>query len=681
MRHHHRSIGMQHHHRSTLWSAVFSCGLSLCSSELHARTQAQLASTSSLKSLSLEELMDVEVTSVSRTEETLGGAAAAIAVVTNEDIRRSGATSIPEALRMVPGIHVARRNSDSWAVSSRGFSSINSEKLLVLSDTRSIYTPLVSGVQWDVQDYLMEDIDRIEVIRGPGAALWGSNAVNGVINITTKSARDTQGLYLEGSTGTEEQAIAGMRHGGTIGENGYFRVFAKYFDRDETFHADRGKSDDWRLGHVGFRGDWDQSEDDTVTLQGDMYRGNIGELGPAVSIIGRQGPQGDLNVDVSGGNVLGRWRHTISADSDWQFRAYYDHTHRNDPSYVDDLDTIDLDFQHRWAPAYGHELLWGLNYRYTDSRNDGRIIFALDPPAAQDSLFSGFVQDQVSLLDSLRLTLGTKLEHNDFSGFEVQPSVRLAWDVAPAQTAWASVSRAVRVPTRLERDIAIDVSNPAGNPIVRLLGNKAFDAERLIAYELGYRWQALQSLFVDVALFHNRYQGLSSLELGAPFIDPRDGRTVFPIVNENLTDGHSQGLETLLTFTPLPTWRLSASYSYMTLSLDPHGQDLNRGRFYEGATPKHQFGLRSFLDLPADFQVDAQFRYLSDIESNPQLVSGGHIDAYSELDLRLAWRGWRQIELSLVGQNLLHDRHLEFGTPVTRGEIERSVYGKVAWNF
>lgn len=662
-------------------SALFSCGLSLCSSELLARTQAQPSSARVLKSLSLEELMDVEVTSVSRIEESLGGAAAAIAVVTNEDIRRSGATSIPEALRMVPGMHVARRNSNSWAVSSRGFSSINSEKLLVLSDTRSIYTPLVSGVQWDVQDYLLEDIERVEVIRGPGAALWGSNAVNGVINITTKSAKDTQGLYLEGSTGTEDQAIAGMRHGGTIGESGYFRVFARYFDRDETFHANRERSDDWRLGHVGFRGDWEKSEEDTWTLQGDMYRGNIGQLGPAVSIIGRQGPQGDLNTDVSGGNVLGRWRHTISADSDWQFRAYYDHTRRDDPSFLDELDTIDLDFQHRWTLARRHELLWGLNYRYTDNSNDGRIIFALEPTSAQDNLFSGFVQDQISLLDSLRLTLGTKLEHNDFSGFEVQPSVRMAWDVAPSQTAWASVSRAVRVPTRLERDIAIDVSNPAGNPIVRLLGNEDFDAEKLIAYELGYRWQALQSLSVDVALFHNRYEGLASLEFGAPFIDPRDGRTVLPIVNENLTDGHSQGLEALLTFTPLPAWRLSASYSYVDLSLDPRGQDLNRGRFLEGATPEHQLGLRSFLDLPAGFQLDAQFRYSDAIQSNPQLETGAHIDAYSELDLRLAWRGWRQIELSLVGQNLLHDRHLEFGTPQTRGEMERSVYGKVAWSF
>lgn len=660
---------------------LVTCGAFLCPAAAQARAQALQSSAQALKSLSIEELMDLEITSVSKTGESLGGAAAAIAVVTNEDIRRSGATSIPEALRLVPGLHVARRNSNTWAVSSRGFSSVSSEKLLVLSDTRSVYTPLFSGVLWDVQDYLLRDIDRIEVIRGPGAALWGSNAVNGVINITTKSAKDTQGLYLEGGTGTEEQGMAGMRHGGTIGEDGYFRVFAKYFDRDETFHANPSRSDDWRMGHIGFRGDWDKGEDDALTLQGDVYRGNIGQLAPAVGIIGRQGPQGDLNVRVNGGNVLGRWRHTIDADSDWQLRAYYDQTHRDDPTYRDDLDTVDLDFQHRTVLARRHELIWGLNYRSTDNRNHGKVIFAVYPPSSQDNLFSGFVQDQIALLDTLRLTLGTKLEHNDFSGFEVQPSARIAWDAAPEHTLWASVSRAVRVPTRLERDIAIDVSNPAGNPIARLLGNEDFDAEELTAYELGYRWQALQSLFVDVALFYNSYDGLASLELGSPFIDPRDGRTVFPIVNQNLTDGRSQGLEILVTYSPLPAWRWSASYSYVDLSLDPRGADLNRGRFLEDATPRHQVGLRSFLDLPAGFELDALFRYSSDIVRNPEVVSGPGIDAYAELDLRIGWRGWRRMELALVGQNLLHRRHIEFGTPQARGEIERSVYGKAAWNF
>ena len=521
-------------------SPAYSCCIGLLMCLYGGTASAELTSTA-LKALTLEDLTNIEVTSVSRKEESLLKAAAAVTVVSNEDIRRSGSTSIPEALRFVTGVHVARRNSNSWAVSSRGFSGVSSEKLLVLSDTRSIYTPLYSGVFWGVQDYLLQDIDRVEVIRGPGAALWGSNAVNGVINITTKSAADTQGLYVEAGAGTEEHATAAARYGGKTAGGVYYRVFGKYLDHDATFDTNPATSDDWRLGHFGFRADWDATEADALTLQGDLYQGNIGQLAPIVTIIGRPGPTGDLEVGVSGGNVLGRWRRSIDKDSDIQFRAYYDRTHRDDASFLDDLDTVDLDFQHRFGFAARQEIIWGLNYRYTSNRNESKGIFAVDPPASTDHLASGFVQDQIALLDTLRLTIGTKLEHNDFSGFEVQPSVRAAWDHSPGHTVWSSVSRAVRTPTRLERDIAIDASDPAGNPVVRLLGNEDFDAEELLAYELGYRWQALDSLFIDLAAFHNRYEGLASLELGTPFIDPRDGRTVIPVVNENLTDGRYRG--------------------------------------------------------------------------------------------------------------------------------------------
>lgn len=637
--------------------------------------------TSSLKRLSIEELMDIEVTSVSRTAETLSSAAAAISVVTSDDIRRSGATTIPEALRGVPGLHVARRNSNSWAVSSRAFSSINSEKLLVLSDTRSIYTPLVSGVSWDVQDYLMQDIERIEVIRGPGASLWGSNAVNGVINITTKDARNTQGTLLSATVGTQEQGSAAARYGGKLGESGFFRVFGEYSDRDATFKPGASTSDDWRIGHAGFRADWAASESDALTLQADLYRANIGQFAPAVSIIGRTGPSGDLQVHASGGNVLGRWRRQLSGGSDLQLRAYFDRTHRDDPSFRDDLDTVDLDLQHRYLPSARHEIVWGLNYRYTDNSNRGKLIFAVAPENSRDQLIGGFAQDQFAITDALRLTLGTKLEHNDFSGFEVQPSVRLAWDVAPGQNAWAAVSRAVRVPTRLERDIAIEVTPPGSNPRAVLLGNDDFDAEELIAYELGYRWQPLDVLALDLALFHNRYEGLASLELRTPTLDPGSGVVTFPIVNLNLTDARSQGAELLATVSPRENWRLIASYGYVYLDMRPHGVDRNRGVFLDGATPRHQFSLRSQLDLPGGLQLDAQFRHSTQIEREPQIVSGAGIDAYSELDLRLAWQASEQVEVSLVGQNLLHDHHVEFGAPAARGEIERGVYGKVTWQF
>jgi len=630
-----------------------------------------------LKKLSFEELANVEVSIVSKSAEPLGDAAAAVAVVTNEDIRRSGATTVPAALRLVPGLHVGQQTANTWAISSRGFSSFNSEKLLVLSDTRSLYTPLVSGVFWNVQDYLLQDIDRIEVIRGPGATLWGSNAVNGVINITTKDAKDTQGLYAETTAGNEERFATAARYGGTIGGRGYYRVFGQYATRDSSFHPSIASSDQWHLGHVGARADWDTGNGNSMTVQGDAYQGTTGLVAPSINVAGRPGPQGNLETGVGGGNVLARWRHHPSTSSDFQVRVYYDRTERDDPSFRDDLDTIDVDVQHRTRIAFRHEITWGGNYRFTADRNEGKGIFALDPPNSNDHLVSGFVQDQVRLTNRLRLTGGTKVEHNDFSGTEVQPSGRVAWDVASHHTVWGAVSRAVRVPTRLERDIAVDTANPA----VRLLGNPSFDAERLLAYEVGYRWQVRPALFIDVAGFHNGYRGLASLELGNRFVDPHSGRTITPIVNRNLTDGDAQGVEALVTFAPIRSWRLTATSSTLDLHLTPGGQDLNRGAFYDGATPRHQLGVRSYLDLPVGFQFDAVFRHLTELKRLPPIVNGTGIPGYAELELRLAWRGWKQLEISVAGQNLLHDHHPEFGAPASRGEIERGAYAKMAWGF
>jgi iron complex outermembrane receptor protein len=654
------------------------CVLALWWVDLRAQTTGSITE---LKKLSMEQLTDVEVTSVSRTAERLGGAAAAVTVVTNEDIRRSGATTVPGALRFVPGIHVAGQTSNTWAVSARGFSSVNSEKLLVLSDTRSVYTPLFSGVAWDVQDYLMQDIDRIEVIRGPGATLWGSNAVNGVINITTKNAKDTQGLYAETTVGTEERAAAGARYGGRIGERTYYRVFGTYVNRDASFIPPGPTADDWQLGHMGARTDWESGTGDSLTIQGDVYRGDIGRVAPGVMIIGRPGPTGDLEVGVSGGNVLGHFRRRRSDTSEIELRVYYDRTHRDDPSFVDDLHTFDAEFQHRIELGGNHEVTWALNDRFMANRNVGKGLFKLDPPSSHDNLVGGFVQDQVRIREGLHLTIGTKLEHNDFSGVEVQPSGRVAWVPSPAHTVWGAVSRAARVPTRLERDIAIDITDPAANPVGVLLGNEDFDSESLVAYEIGHRWQLSRTVFTDVAAFRNEYDGLASLEIEDPFLDPQRMRTIIPVVNRNLTDGHTQGVEIFSAIVPRPDWRITASYSYVDVSLDPRGQDQNRGAFLDGATPRHQFGLRSFLDLPADFQLDGQLRSLSDIRRLPSVPTGEGIDGYTEVDLRLAWRGWQQMEISLAGRNLLHGHHPEFGAPAQRGELERAVYTKVAWGF
>jgi iron complex outermembrane receptor protein len=656
------------------WSFICAAGVALpC-----AANNAAPGDLDTLKRMSFEELMNVEVTSVSRTREPLRDAAAAIAVVTHDEIRRSGATTIPDALRLVPGIHVGAQTASSWAMSARGFSNVNSEKLLVLSDTRSIYTPLVSGVGWDVQDYLLDDIERIEVIRGPGAALWGSNAVNGVINITTRSARDTHGLLATARLGTFDQYSAALRYGAETDGGVNYRVFGKFFDRDGTDHPALSEDDDWRMSHVGFRTDWDRGSRDSFTVQGDAYDGEAGQLAPAITVIGREGPAGPLRVDLSGGNLLARWRRTQSDHSDMQLRAYYDYTRRADPSYLDTLHTFDIDFQKRFTAGSRHEVLWGAGYRMTSNRNRPGVIFALDPERSDDQLFSGFIQDQIALADAWKLTLGTKLEHNDFSGFEVQPSVRAAWVPTEGQTLWAAVSRAVRVPARIERDISVDVSDPAGDPVIRLLGNDDFDPEELIAYEAGYRWRPVEKLSLDLALFYNDYDKLVSLELGAPFIDPADGRTVIPVTSTNLMQGRTRGAELLVEWQPLPQWRLTANYSYIDMDLTPLGQDVNRNEWVEGSTPRNLAGLRSSLTLGA-IELDAQYRYQSRIRLLPLIITRDGIAAYSELDLRVAWHASDDWSLSLVGQNLLHDQHVEFGPPDSRGALERAAYVKVEW--
>ncbi len=653
-------------------------GLLLLAFAIAAARADEAAPTQTLANLSLEELSNIEVTSVSKRAQNLQSAAAAITVVTNEEIRRSGATTVPDALRFVPGLNVAQQSASDWAVSARGFSSVNSEKLLVLSDTRSIYTPLFSGVLWDVQDYLLADIDRIEVIRGPGATLWGSNAVNGVINITTKKAQDTQGLLIETAAGTNTKLNAAARYGDTANNGASYRVFGKYVDYGDTINDSSHSNDDWRLGHVGARTDWDVTAADSITVQGDLYRGTLGQLNPSITVIGRQGPTGALDAEVSGGNVLARWQHRIDNDSNFSLRAYYDRTHRDDPSYRDELDTFSVDFQYAWNWTR-QQWLWGLNYQVTDNRNESKIIFDVDPDSSRDQLLGFFIQDQITLTDNLHFTLGTKFEHNDFSGDEWQPSARIAWDFTDRQTLWAAVSRAVRVPTRLERDIAVDASDPTINPIFRLQGNSNFDSEVLVAYEAGYRWQARDNLNLDIAAFHNRYRDLASLEIGEPYVDTNTGFTIVPVVNDNKTDGTTRGIETQINYFPLPTWRLVANYSYLDMQLDPRGLDINRGAFFAGSTPRHQAGLRSFSDLPGDFQLDVHLRYLSKIRHLPEIVNGEGIGEYAEMDVRIAKQLTEQLEVSLVGQNLLHDRHIEFGAPAARGEIQRGMYVKMVW--
>jgi iron complex outermembrane recepter protein len=658
--------------------------LAAASPALHAQ-QLAANQVNQLKQLSIEQLTNVMVTSVTRGPQALSRAAAAVAVITQGQITSSGAMNLPEAIRYVPGINVAQLTASQWAVSSRGFASANSPDLLVLTDGRSIYTPLFSGVFWDVQDYLMQDIDRIEVVRGPGAALWGSNAVNGVINVITKSAADTQGGWAEAGGGTEERALMAAQYGGQAddpaGAPMYYRVFAKYQDHAPEDYPAGASSDGWDLGHVGFRTDWNAGSTDAFTVQGDAYDGRIGQVSPAVNIIGRPGPASPLVVGVGGGNVLAHWQHTMSDDSNYEVRVYYDYTHRDDPTFTDDLSTLDIDFLEHLPLGHEQTFTWGLTGRTMDDLTHGKGLIALNPADSRYNLASGFVQDEVSLPHGVQLTLGTKLEHNDFSGFEVQPSLRAAWDLSDARTLWGAVSRAVRVPTRIEQNEDVVATDPAANPVVVLLGNRNFHAEQVLAFELGYRWQPRPDLSLDLAAFRNRYTGLASLELGTPFLDAATGQTIYPLLTENLIDGHATGLEGLALYSPVAWWRLSVDYSYIQMSLTPLGEDLNRNHFYEGSTPRNQVGVQSRFELPHNVELYGGLRVVSAVEMLPEIVNGTGDPGYQELDLNAIWRVTPHLTLSLEGQSLLHSSHIEFGAPDERSAIERSVFGRVTWHL
>jgi len=600
---------------------------------------------SAYKKLSMQELMDIEVTSVSKRAEKLSATASAIQVITQEDIHRSGASSLPEALRLAPNLQVAQVNSHDWAISARGFNNTLANKLLVMIDGRSIYTPLYAGVFWDVQNVLLEDVERIEVISGPGGTLWGANAVNGVINVVTKSARDTQGALVTAGGGSLLQDFAAIRYGGSAGSNVFVRIYGERFDRDNTILSNgHDAADQWDMTKGGFRVDWYPSEVNTLTLQGDVYGGK------------EQAPATDTTVD--GQNLLGRWTRVFSAESQLQVQMYFDRTWRQIPSatFAEDLKTYDLDVQHRFALGERQSITWGGGYRLMEDEVKKGTLLAFLPTRRNLQLFNGFVQDEVSLLPCLKLTLGTKLEHNDFSGFEVQPSGRLAWSPDEKQTVWGSISRAVRSPSRIDSDFFTLL--PAG--FTNLAGGPSFDSEKVIAYELGYRVRPAETLSLSIATFINEYDDLRSLE--------QTGPTTFEFLNG--LRGESWGVELAGTFQAARRWRLRGGYTYLHEHIRQKGGhvDLNHGRG-EGDDPQNSFLLQSIIDLPAHFQFDTIFRYVDTLPFP-------HVPSYYTFDARLAWQ-FKDLELAVVGQNLWDRRHVEFGTQ----QIPRSIYGKVTWRF
>ena len=600
--------------------------------------------------LSLEDLLDIDVTTVARRPEALGQTAAAITVITGEDIRRSGVTSIPEALRLVPGLDVARFNAGSWAISSRGFNSTAANKLLVMIDGRTVYSPLFSGTFWEIQDMPLDDIARIEVVRGPGTTLWGANAVNGIINIITKSAHQTKStvLILTGG-GADDLALGTLRAGAGLGPNTSYRVFGKYFYRDQLKLANGNNADDsMRLGRTGFRLDSTRGANE-FTVSGDFYRAIAG-------LLNRPEP-----AKLLGGNLLGRWNRTISNRSQFQLQLSYERMDRRIPLQSDFHQNIfDIDLQQQIAVG-SHNVVWGAGFRWNRDATIPTPVLFFSPQDRTYPVSSAFIQDEISLHgNEVKLTVGSKFEHNDFSGFEAQPSVRGSWAIRPEHFIWGAVTRAVRTPTRFDSDIRF------GPPGLQIVGNPDFTSENVVAYEAGYRSGA-QRFSYDLSTFFNVYDNLRSLEVLA--VPGRIGEF-------NNLNAHTYGGEVSLKYDALEWLRFNVGYSFLEehLKTDLGHFDVFNGTI-EGNDPKQQFFVRGSADFSHNIEVDSTLRFVSQLPSPP-------VPRYMELDGRFGWNPTPQVELSIIGRNLFDNQHPEFG-PLSpfREEVQRNIYGRMAFRF
>jgi len=636
-----------------------------------------------LTRVSIEDLMNLEVTSVSKKEQKLSQVAAAIFVITPEDIRQSGATNIPDLLRMVPGIDVAQINSNTWAISARGFNFQFASKLLVLIDGRAVYSPLFGGVNWDTQDVPLEDIERIEVIRGPGGAVWGANAVNGVINIITKKAEETPGVLVTGGGGTQAQGFGTTQYGGKITGRTNYRVFTSYQNNNHFLDLNgQNGQDGWYLLHGGFRADTKLSQRDFLTTQGDVYTGKEG----AIIVHAILSPPDNVNVQrlatLSGGNILGRWNHIFSSRCDTALQFYFDEYRRGGPDAIDVRDTIDFDFQNHVVLGVRQDLIWGMGYRHTVDDTEGTVDKAFVPADSAKQFFNLFVQDQITLKPNrVNLYVGTKLEDSYFTGFDIQPSVHIAWTPSVHRTFWAGISRASRTPAR--RDVGLDATLAAlpGPAEVVLLGNPKIKSEHVIAYEVGYRAQPTEQLSLGVTAFVNIYHNLESTEPLPPTLDTDNVPPilVFPKLLDNKLHGTTDGVEVYLKWKPVSRWTLSPGYSFLQMHLhtDSMSLDTTSVADAEGSNPGHQAQLRSHVELWRGFAWDANAYFVGRLPA--QMVA-----SYTRLDTQLTWRLRESMGLSLVGKNLLRDHHVEFNDAfqsVNSSQVKRSAYAKLTWQF
>jgi iron complex outermembrane receptor protein len=623
-----------------------------------AQTTTDSLTLRKLKKLSLEELMNVEVTSISMRPEKLTEVASAVQIITGEDIHRSGVTRLPEALRLVSNLQMGQANSHDWAITARGFNGLPSaggilaNKLLAMVDDRIIYNPLFGGVYWDVQNVLLQDVDRVEVVSGPGGTLWGANAVNGVINVVTKSAKETQGLYASGAAGSFLKNTSQLRYGFRIDSTIFFRVYGQHFDQKNTvLENGKGAQDAWNMNQGGFRMDYYPSKANTLTLQGDFYGGNEND-----SI---------KNTNTDGQNILGRYKHNFSDQSNLIVRAYYDRTWRKTPNSVQpffyELNTYDFDIQHRFPIGEKHSILWGGAYRLQKDRtastfNPPRTAPSFDPINRDMPLYSGFVQDEIALIPNLiKLTAGSKFLHNVFSGFEIQPSARVAWTLNNRNTIWTAVSRAVRIPTRFDSDITTRAT-------------QRFSSEKITAYEIGYRVRPIDQLSLSFSTFYNQYSNLRSIDTLSSAPPPT-------LVLANSQRAESWGFEFSGNFRATDWWRLRGGFTYFDKNISPtSAKVLPISGAFEGVDPKNIFMFQSVMDLPNNLQFDLVGRYADALP--PIAASTPGVPSYFTFDTRFAWQ-FKSFEISVVGQNLWENQHSEVGL----SKIPRSIYGKISCRF
>jgi iron complex outermembrane receptor protein len=634
--------------------SVRSCSVSLVALLLASPVYAQDPDpllAQNLKRLSIDELTQLDITTASRRIEPLAKVASAVSVIRGEDIRRAGVASLAEALRLADGIEVARADNGTWAISARGFNISTANKLLVLIDGRTVYSPLFAGTFWSVQDVPLLNIDRIEVIRGPGGAVWGANAVNGVVNIITKSAADTKGTQVVLAAGTEERAIATVQYGGG-GERFDYRVYGKFRARDAQVLAMGVSADDpVKYGQGGFRFESRGLSRDSWLVQGDAYGG-------------REGLFDRADTHVAGSNLMGRWGRRFSAGQQFRAQVYFDHVYRRVVRQVRDVrNTVDADLQHQVA-AGRHAIVVGGGIRASKGDDTGNAAFRFDPQARFTTVAGVFAQDEIALVPArLALIVGSKFERNTFTGVEAQPNIRLRWTPTNRRTVWGAVSRAVRLPTRFDTDLRF--TNPVTGA-VQLTGTTDFDTEKVVAYEAGYRAELSSRASIDVATFSNVYDRLRSQEFPTAAGQP--------VVLSNLMNGKAWGADVSATMLVVPQWRVHTSYSYLrvTTSFDPGSRDPTRG-FSEFNDPSHMFKLRSSVDLARGVELDGVLRAVGRL---PHPV----VPAYAELDARIGWRASPSFEISLIGQNLLHARHPEFQlSGPMREEFQRGAYVRVLW--